>query len=241
MHIVITGASKGIGRAIAFKFARETKRALRLSVCARHAEELEQLRAELEGHSSMLQIFSAVCDVSNETEVALFAEEAQRRFGTVDILVNNAGFGIFRSVTEMTTKEFDSVLAVNLRGVFLVTRAVIGRMLTKRSGTVITISSIAGKNGFSGGAAYCAAKFGVRGLMQSLFLEVREHNIRVVTIFPGSVDTDFFDENRGSGTLQSPNALKAEDIADCVYAAASLPARADISELEIRPTNPKGI
>jgi 3-oxoacyl-[acyl-carrier protein] reductase len=112
-------------------------------------------------------------------------------------------------------------------------------MRKQKRGTIVTISSLAGKNGFVGGAAYCSAKFAVRGLMQSLFLEVREDNVRVVTLFPGSVDTAFFD-NVKSGVSMAQKALKAEDVAEAVLTAVRLPIHADVSELDIRPTNPKG-
>ena len=118
-----------------------------------------------------------------------------------------------------------------------------------KTGTVITISSLAGKNGFKGGTAYCASKFAVRGLMQCLFLEVRTDNIRFVTICPGSVETEFFMADssvtdipvrEGVSSLKSKKALMAQDIADCVALASSMPQNADISEMDIRPTNPKG-
>jgi NADP-dependent 3-hydroxy acid dehydrogenase YdfG len=111
-------------------------------------------------------------------------------------------------------------------------------MRQRKAGTIVTISSVAGKNVFAGGAAYSTSKFGVRGLMQSLFLEVRGDNIRVITIFPGSVDTSFFTV-AGATPAVSKNVLTVDDIADAVYAAVSLPSHATISELDIRPTNPK--
>jgi NADP-dependent 3-hydroxy acid dehydrogenase YdfG len=243
MHLLITGASKGIGLAIAEKFASQANDPayeLQISICARSNSEIDKARLELEQGFPRLRVFATTCDVSIEAQVKEFAREAEQQFGPVDLLVNNAGFGIFRSIEAMTIDEFDSVLATNLRGVFLMTQAVLPRMISRRSGTIVTISSLAGKNGFAGGAAYCAAKFGVRGLMQSLFFDVREHDIRVVTIFPGSVDTDFFSEASGAGELKSRKALQPEDVAECVLLAHSLSARADISELDLRPTNPKG-
>src|ERR1051325_4875841 len=136
----------------------------------------------------------------------------------------------------MTTQTFDLVLNTNIRGVFLMTKAVLPQMKLRGSCTIVTISSLAGRSGFENGAAYCASKFGVRGLMQSLFLEVRDFNIRVVTLFPGSVDTEFFDS---LGGLKMNQPLMASDVADAVYAAITIPSHATISELDIRPTNPK--
>ncbi len=239
MNIIITGASKGIGLAIAKTFAKQNEKH-HIGICSRKKDELGSAENELREISDKHEYFSSVCDVSQVMDVNSFVAEFEKKFGAVDLLINNAGFGIFKPILEISKQEFESVLATNLRGVFLFTRAALPKMREAKSGTVITVSSLAGKNGFAGGTAYCASKFAVRGLMQCLFLEVRTDNIRFVTICPGSVDTDFFiDENHGSG-LKSKKALMAQDVADCVLVAASLPQNADISEMDVRPTNPKG-
>jgi 3-oxoacyl-[acyl-carrier protein] reductase len=238
MHLMITGGSKGIGLAIAKRFAAEKD--TRLSLCARSENAIAEARHVIEKEFPSVQMFATGCDVSKEREVERFIYEAERSFGPVDMLVNNAGFGLFKAVGEMTSEEFDGVLGTNLRGVFLMTQAVLPKMKARKSGTIISISSLAGRNGFAGGAAYCASKFAVRGLMQSLFLEVRDFNIRVITIFPGSVDTDFFDTAGHPLGIQATHVLRAEDVAASVHAVATLSANATISELDIRPTNPKG-
>jgi 3-oxoacyl-[acyl-carrier protein] reductase len=238
MTIFITGASKGIGYAIAAKFLTACTGEIQLAICARNAAEIEQARSTLARLNSSAVILAGVCDVADETSVKQFIGRVQNEFGAIDVLVNNAGFGIFKTVSELTAKEFDDVIATNLRGVFLITQAVLPAMRSKKAGTIITISSLAGKNGFATASAYCAAKFGVRGLMQSLFLEVREDNIRVVTICPGSVDTDFFTAD--TEHIRSKHALEAADVADAAFMVTQLPQNATISELDIRPTNPKG-
>jgi len=237
MHVLITGASKGIGLALAQRFCADDTR---ISICSRSKHSIREAKATIERSSPGALVYAAACDVSQETEVTRFLHAAESALGPVDVLINNAGFGIFRSVLDMTVHEFDRVLATNLRGVFLMTQAVLPGMKQRRSGTVVTISSLAGRNGFAGGSAYCASKFGVRGLMQSLFLEARASDIRVITVFPGSVNTAFFETAGHPLGERAKTVLSPEDIADSVYAAVHLPPRATISELDIRPTNPAG-
>lgn len=237
MNVVITGASKGIGFAIAEKLLGAGN-VEKLAICSRSRPEIDEARTKLLAMFPDAAIIAEECDVSREDEVAYFADYVQRELGHVDVLVNNAGFGKFAQVHEMETSLWNDVLKTNLRGVFLMTKALLPAMRARKSGTIVTIGSLAGKNGFSGGAAYCAAKFGVRGMMQSLFLEVREDNIRVVTIFPGSVNTDFF-VKAGYGIQPAQKTLSADDVAKAVLTTIQLPQGADISELDIRPTNPK--
>lgn len=238
MHILVTGASKGIGLSICEAFLKEASEDISLSICSRHQEEIQNARSNLLSLKKEASIYASECDVSNATSVSHFIDGATGANGPIDVLINNAGFGIFKQVVEMKPQEFRDVLATNLRGVFLMSQSVVGDMKQRKHGTIVTISSLAGKNGFTGGSAYCAAKFGVRGLMQSLFLEVRSFNIRVITIFPGSVETDFF-HAPGSAGIHSKKSLKAEDVARAVKLAVDLQTNADISELDIRPTNPK--
>lgn len=238
MHVMITGGSKGIGLAIARCFAAEDGN-VELSICARDEAELAKAKRTLEEEFPTARVFVKKCDVSQARDVSEFMRDAEDRFGAVEVLVNNAGFGLFKSVTDMRLEEFEHVVAANLRGVFLMTQAVLPKMKVGKKGTIVSISSLAGRNGFAGGAAYCASKFGVRGLMQSLFLEVREFDIRVMTIFPGTVDTDFFDMAGHPLGHRAKHALQAEDVARAVHAAVMLPSGATVSELDIRPTNPQ--
>lgn len=238
MNVVITGASKGIGLAIAERLL-ETGNIEKLAICSRSRAEIDAAHSRVVSAFPEVTVLAEQCDVSQEDDVKRFSDRVLREFGQVDVLVNNAGFGRFGTVDELATSEWNDVIATNLRGVFLVTSAFLSAMRARKHGTIVTIGSLAGKQGFSGGAAYCAAKFGVRGLMQSLFLEVRSDNIRVVTLFPGSVDTAFFDA-LSSGPSMANKALHTSDVAESVLTAILLPHHATISELDIRPTNPKG-
>ena len=153
------------------------------------------------------------------------------------MLVNNAGVLIARPLEELTLADWDATMATNLRGLFLVTQAVLPAMRRRREGTVVNVASLAGRNGFVGGTAYAASKHGVLGFSRSLMLEVRKEGIRVVTICPGSVDTGML---RDQPLLKSDpqRILQPEDVAAAILHAVQLPDRALVSELDLRPTNP---
>jgi 3-oxoacyl-[acyl-carrier protein] reductase len=230
MKIVVTGASKGIGLATVRRFAADTMASHSFALCARNESEMNTVCIALQNEFPRHTFFSTACDVSVERDVAQFVTLIDEQLGTADIVV--------KPVSELTSAEFRSVLGTNVRGVYLLTRALLPAMRHAKHGTIITISSLAGKNGFAGGTAYCASKFAVKGFMQNLFTEVRSDNIRCITIFPGSVDTAFF-ANIGD-QLTSPKKLAASDVAEAVWFASHLPETATVSEIELRPTNPKG-
>lgn len=227
---IITGASKGIGKAIAEHYARE---GARLVISARHREMLQKTEDELKSKGA--ECTAVVADMANEGDVKNLIKTASNSFGRIDVIVNNAGIGMFKPVSEMTTEEYDRLFNVNMRGTFIASREVLKYMIRQNDGVIINIASLAGKNAVENGAAYAATKWAMLGFGKSLMLEVRKYNIRVVTICPGSVDTDF-------SFSSSPNrdkVLKPEDVAEAAVLAASLPARAMMSEIDLRPTNPK--
>ncbi len=229
---LVTGASSGIGMAISVALA---KQGARIAACARSKRGLDDLRTRIEDMKGT--IITGQVDVAKHEEIMSFAETARREFGAIDILIANAGFGLFKTVSETAPEEFDSVFATNVRGAYSSVKAVLPDMMKRERGDIVFISSLAGKNGFHSGATYCASKFAVRGFAQSLMLEVREKNIRVMTIFPGSVDTAFFD-----ATPITPNRekiLAPDDVAETVVSALLASRRAMVSEIDIRPSNPK--
>lgn len=191
-----------------------------------------------DGASTARRAIGVATDITDPASIERLRDRLLGELGAIDILVNNAGYGLFKPVVEMTAEEFDDLLRVNLHGVFLATKYVLPHMYERRSGMVITVSSIAGKNGFAGGGGYAASKFGVMGLMESVFHEARGHDVRVVTLCPGSVNTHFFDEAH----MSPPNRdsiLQSEDVAATILFAAKLPEHALIRELDLRPTNPR--
>lgn len=228
----MTGATEGIGRATAFAFGR---RGAKVAICARTEDRVRETARAL-AHEGIEAIGTA-CDVADEASVDGFAQFVHARFPQVDVLVNNAGVGYMQYVDEMSVADFDQTMAVNVRGVFLVTRAFLPSMKRQGSGCIVNVASLAGRNPIAGGAAYAASKHAVLGFAKSLLLEVRTFGIRVLTVCPGSVVTAFFDK-AGMELHDPERKLQSEDVADAITAAVELPARATLSEFDIRPSNP---
>jgi len=182
---LITGGGRGIGKAVAMAYARE---GAKVAICARTGSEVEQaaqeigaLRAECKGWT---------CDVSVEASVKEFVAGAVKEFGRIDILVNNAGVMTRpASITELDIKKWDYTIAVNLRGPFLVTQAVLPLMMKQRSGSIINVSSMIGRGAYANFIAYATSKWGLEGFTQTLAAEVRSYNIRANTVEPGAVAT----------------------------------------------------
>jgi 3-oxoacyl-[acyl-carrier protein] reductase len=230
--IVVTGATEGIGRAIAFALGRA---GARLAICARTEANVRRTVAELS--SDGIDAVGMGCDVSDPDAVAAFASFVTVQRGTPQVLVNNAGIGRFRPLEELSVEDWDATMAVNVRSLFLMSRAFVPAMKQAQSGAIVNIASLAGRNGFEGGTAYCASKHAVLGFSKALMFEVRNRNIRVIAICPGSVATPFMDKQSRSN-VNRDRVLTADDVAHTVMATLTLPERALVSELDIRPTNP---
>jgi 3-oxoacyl-[acyl-carrier protein] reductase len=231
---LVTGAGRGIGKAIALALASE---GAAVAVSARTQAEIASVAAEVRASGGRALDLRA--DMRDPAHIALLAEKALREFGTIDILVNNAGLGHFARVEELAPERFDEMWEVNVRGVFLLTKALLPAMMAKGSCDIVNIASLAGRNSFTGGAGYSATKWALIGFARSLMLEVRERNIRVITLCPGSVDTDFAGPGRAAprpGVIPS-----ADDIAAVTLDALRIPRHVMVSEIDIRPTNPKAI
>jgi 3-oxoacyl-[acyl-carrier protein] reductase len=227
---LVTGGSKGIGFAIAEALVR---RGARVFICSRNKADLREAVSRL---SSQGQADGEICDVRSEDQVRMLLEECERRFGGVDILVNNAGIGIVgKMVEEMSGDEFRQTLETNLFGVFYACHYAVPMMRQRGGGYIINISSLAGQNAHPRMAAYNASKFGLNGFSEALMQEVREHNIKVSYICPGSVNTYF-----GGDTPSEAQAwqLQPKDIAHVVVDLLEMEQRALPSKIEIRPSNP---
>ena len=229
---LVTGATQGIGRATAFALGRA---GYRVGVCARTAPAVDALAAEL--RSEGITAAGAAADVGNPEQVERAVAMVTESLGWIGLLVNNAGVLIARPFEELTLEDWDVTMATNLRGLYLVTRAILPGMRRRREGTIVNVASLAGRNGFAGGTAYTASKHAVLGFGRSLMLELRKEGIRVITVCPGSVDTGLL---RDQPMLPSKpeRILRPEDVADTILHAVELPGRAMVSELDIRPTTP---
>jgi NADP-dependent 3-hydroxy acid dehydrogenase YdfG len=225
---IVTGGSRGIGRATALALAQEGASVV---ITARTKPELELVAKEI--HQLGAQVIPLKVDLTSDDQVWTLVDETMKRFGRIDILVNNAGMGVFKPFVEMGTAEFDAMWRLNMRTPFVLTKLVLPHMIKQSRGAIVNIASLAGKNSFVNGTGYAATKWALRGWASSLMLEVRRHNIRVVTIFPGSVDTTFSTINRRGEAITQP-----EDVANAVVFAVTAPTRSMFSEIDVRPTNP---
>jgi len=229
---IVTGAGKGIGRATALRLYEA---GYRVAVISRTETDLDHLRDEISPAAGDMLFTPG--DVSDSDTVADFVAHVESHWKRIDLLVNNAGLGVMAPVHELEIRHWDRMMNANLRGTFLFTRAVVPGMIGQQEGTIINIASIAGKDGFVGGTGYAASKHAIMGFTDSLWREVREHNIRVCAICPGSVDTHFFGSDIG-GTGRE-HMMRPDDVAEAVLYVARQPDRLFIKEIELRVTHPR--
>ncbi|MEQ8361157.1 MAG: SDR family oxidoreductase [Cytophagales bacterium] len=178
-------------------------------------------------------------DVSDSSSVNSMIEEIQNNFGrSIDILINNAGLGYSSYLHEMSDENWLKMFDINVHGLFYCTRAVLPKMIEKGYGHVVNISSIAGTTGVETMAGYCGTKHAVRGISHSLYKEVRNHGIKVTCIYPGSVNTNFFDEI--DSVNANDNMMRAEDIARTIFESIDTHPNYHVVDIELRPLKPKG-
>jgi 3-oxoacyl-[acyl-carrier protein] reductase len=225
---LVTGASRGIGFAIARKLGLM---GAKVAICARDSGKLEDAAARLRNDG--VEVLAATADVASAAEIASLVTKAEKSLGSIEILVNNAGIGYFGPVQEADEKNWDSVLDTNLKSVFLLSKAVAPGMIERRTGHIINIGSLAGKNAFKNGSIYCASKWGLMGLTECMAEDLREFGIRVSVICPGSVATEF---GSPASKKNPQKMLQPDDIAHAVEMLVSQAPQSFISEVLIRPT-----
>lgn len=229
--VVITGASAGIGQACARALMQE---GARLVLMARRRERLQALVAE--ARQCGTEAVVAVGDARDEDAVRETVELARTSFGRIDILVNNAGIGKYGKLVETSAQDYDEMMDTNMRSSFLFTRHVVPLMIEQRGGMVLLISSMAGLYGFPGEAVYCATKFAQVGFAEALDKELRPHGIKVGTINPGGVKTEFaIGTGRTEEDVAQSGMLEAADVAQAVLFACTQPAGARVLQIQMRP------
>jgi NAD(P)-dependent dehydrogenase (short-subunit alcohol dehydrogenase family) len=222
----VTGGSRGIGLATAKALVGQGA-----SVAITGTD-----KARLNGAASDLgaNALGIRADVRDYTQVERAVSTAVSRFGGLDILVNNAGVGVFRPVAETTVDEWRNVIDTNLSGVFYCCHAALPHLKARGGGWIINISSLASKNAFVNGAAYCASKSGLNSFSEALMQEVRYDGVRVAYVLPGSVNTGF----GGLSNTKSQWALMPDDVAEVIVDLIAHPSRSLPSRVEIRPAQP---
>ena len=228
---VITGASSGIGRAIARAFLRE---GAAVALVARREERLRELEHEAARLGG--KVVSIIGDATKEETARRAVATAMDVLGRLDILVNNVGIAYYKPLAETSADEYDAMMTTNMRSTFLFTRHATPVFLAQRRGLIMTISSMAGVMGFAGEAVYCATKFAQIGFTQALDRELRPHGIKVGAICPGGVKTEFaLGTGRTEEGVASSGMLEAEDVAAAALLMATQPTESRIMEIRMRP------
>ncbi len=230
--VLITGGTRGIGRAIAERFLEE---GARVAICGRNKDGVDQAVAQMRQQPGG-KVIGTAADVGCPEDVAALFAFVDQEFGGLDILVNNAGVGIFKPVAELTIEEWKQVIDTNLTGAFYCSREALRRFRNRGGGFIVNISSLAGKNPFATGAAYNASKFGLNGFSEAMMMDHRYDNVRVSYIMPGSVATEFRPRSEGQ---RADWKIAARDIADIALTVVTMPERTLISRVEVRPSKPR--
>jgi len=230
---IITGGSRGLGKATAIAFAKE---GIDIAITGRNEKILKETVSELEtfGINAMYSAF----DVSRYEDVKKGIQNILNTFGSVDILVNNAGTAAFGSFNEMDISQWSHIIQTNLMGMYYVTKEVLPYLISQNEGDIINVSSTAGLNGNANTSAYSASKFAVIGMSESLMKEVRKNNIRVCTLTPSTIETDMSIDLGITKKDSQDNVLQPEDFAELIVAGLKLPRRAMLKGASLWSTNP---
>jgi NADP-dependent 3-hydroxy acid dehydrogenase YdfG len=227
---LITGASAGIGRASALALAQE---GASMVLTARRQERLDELEAAVQKAGG--KAVSVVGDATDEAIAQQCVELAVKTFGTLDILINNVGVGNYKNLVDTSAADYDEMMDSNVRTTFLFTRHAVPVMTKQGSGTILMISSMAGKYGFAGEAVYCATKFAQVGFAQALDKELRPHGIKVGVICPGGVKTEFaLGKGRTEQSVAQSGMLEPEDVASALLLACTQSPNSRIIEVQMR-------
>lgn len=230
---LITGGSRGIGKAIALALAEE---GVNVAITGRNEEKLKEVVQEIERKG--VKSAYAVFDITSKTEVYGALEKLQKDFGKIDILVNNAGIAAFGGILEMEDEKWEEIVKTNLFGAYYVVKAVVPSMVERKTGDIINISSTAGLKGNAMTSAYSASKFGLIGMSESMMLDLRKQNIRVTTLMPSTIASDMSKEVLKITDGNPEKVLQPEDFAELVVDLLKLNKRAMLASASLWSTNP---
>jgi NADP-dependent 3-hydroxy acid dehydrogenase YdfG len=237
--VFVTGASSGIGAATAMEFARH---GARLLLCARRLDKLQAMDAALRDAGAP-DVYSFALDVQGRTDVSKALEALPEAWKAIDVLVNNAGLSRgLNKLYEDDIQNWEEMLDTNVKGLLYVTRAIVPGMVARNHGHVVNLGSIAGHAAYPGGAVYCASKAAERFITDGLRIDLNGTAVRVTTIDPGMVETEFSqvrfrgDSERAAKTYQNIDPLTAEDIADAIVWSVTRPAHVSIQSMVLTPT-----
>ena len=215
---LVTGSTRGIGKETALLLLQKE---FNVIISSRSQQSVDSVIQEIYDKfpSKKENILGLKCDVSQQSDVKSLVDVSVKRFGKIDILVNNAGIVYYKNIMDTTEEEWNKTIDTNLKGVFLFTKEVLPYMLENKSDSIIiNVSSGAGKSGFPNLSAYCASKFGVIGLTESIAKEVADNNVKVMAICPGGVDTDMTKDIVNDGyNLSNKNLMKPQQVAKKIY------------------------
>src|SRR5690606_12550836 len=230
----ITGATSGIGMATAKLFA---KNGVKLILCGRREERLKSLSEEL---SKITTVHTLKFDVRNKEEVFAAVQSLPKEFSTIDILINDAGNAHgMDAIDEGNIEDWDAMLDINVKGLLYVSKAILRKMIARKSGQIINIGSTAGKEVYPKGNVYCASKHAVDAINQGMRIDLNGKGIKVGAINPGMVETEFSkvrfkgDSERAEKVYQGFTPLKAEDVADIIWFAVTRPPHVNIADLTV--------
>jgi len=234
--VFITGATSGIGRATAKLLAKD----YRLILCGRRQERLNELQKEL---SSITEIYTLNFDVKDKDAVSKAINSLPSNWTQIDILINNAGnaHGL-GAIQNGSLEDWDNMIDINVKGLLYVSKAIIPNMVERKSGHIVNIGSIAGREVYPNGNVYCASKFAVDAINNGMRLDLNAYNIKVTSINPGMVETEFSlvrfkgDAEKATSVYKGLEALKPEDIAETIAFVISRPAHVNLSDITIFPT-----
>ncbi len=229
---VITGGTRGIGFAVAERLLAE---GMNVAICGTKQATVDNAVMRLTASAEPERVFGMIADVSKLAEVRALVAAVVERFGGADALINNAGAGFFRPVAELEPEEWEKMIGLNLSGVYYCSHEFLPIFKRQQSGDIINISSLAAKNPFAGGSGYNASKFGLNGFSEAMMLDHRNDGVRVSSVMPGSVATEFGGHSASAGAEWK---IAPEDVAEVVAMLLKMPARTTVSRVEIRPSRP---